>query len=269
MNEVSEANVKECCAAFYGSDLARLLLGESFHPGGTSLTDRLARLTRLTAHSRVLDAAAGRGTTAFYIAESFGCEVAGIDLSGENVKLSREGARTRPVGERVSFHVADAEELPFEDQSFDAILCECAFCTFPDKQRAASEFFRVLRPGGRLGFSDLTRVPDPLPELEGLLSWVACIGAAQPAESYAGIFRSAGFVVEQFEDHSEALTDLVQQVQGRLLGIEIATALKKLDLPNVDFSEARRLVRAASQAVADRKLGYTLMVAVNRASSTT
>src|SRR5216684_2412999 len=90
MSNTTEQNVKQCCAAFYGSDLARLLLGDSFHPGGTHLTDRLGQLTQLSRDSRVLDVAAGRGTSAFRLAQSFGCEVVGVDLSEDNVKLAAE-----------------------------------------------------------------------------------------------------------------------------------------------------------------------------------
>jgi arsenite methyltransferase len=153
MSQITEQNVKQCCASFYGSDLARLLLGESFHPGGTHLTDRLGQLTQLTRDSRVLDVAAGRGTSAFHLAQSFGCEVVGVDLSEDNVKLAAEQASIRSVANRVSFRVADAEGLPFNADTFDAILCECAFCTFPNKYTAAGEFARVLKRGGRLGLS--------------------------------------------------------------------------------------------------------------------
>jgi arsenite methyltransferase len=262
MSDAQEANVKQCCAAFYASDLARLLLGESFHPGGTPLTDRLAHLTQLTPHSRVLDVAAGRGATVFHIAQSIGCEVAGLDLSEENVKLASEEAAIRGLADRVSFRVADAEKLPFDDRSFDAILCECAFCTFPDKLTSAREFSRVLVPQGRLGLCDLTKTAGPLPELEGLLSWIACIGDAQPVDSYVKILQRADFTILQTEDHSQALADMVRQIQGRLLGAEIAKALKKLDLPNMDFSDAKRFAQAASLAVKEGKLGYTLISAI-------
>lgn len=262
MSNINEVNVKQCCAAFYGSDLARLLLGESFHPGGTPLTDRLGQLTQLSRHSRVLDIATGRGTSAFHIAQSFGCEVIGVDLSEDNVKLATEEALKRRVADRVSFLTADAERLPFDAHSFDAILCECAFCTFPNKQAAAGEFFRVLTFQGRLGFSDLTKTVDSLPELDGLLSWIACIGDAQPVESYVETLRRANLTIVQIEDHSHVLTELVQQIQGRLLGVEIAAGLKKLDFPNVDFSEAKRFIRAALDAVKDGTLGYTAIAAV-------
>ena len=262
MSQTSEQNVKQCCAAFYGSDLARLLLGDSFHPGGTHLTDRLCQLTQITRDSRVLDVAAGHGTSAFHLVQSFGCEVVGVDLSEDNVKLASKDASIRGVANRVSFQAADAERLPFDSRSFDAILCECAFCTFPNKQTAAEEFSRVLRPGGHLGLSDLTKTAGPLPDLDDILSWIACIVDARPVESYVETLQFANFTVAHIEDHSLALTEMVRQIQGRLLGAEITAGLKKLDFPTVHFSDAKRFAQSALCAVKDGKLGYTVINAL-------
>ncbi len=102
----------------------------------------------------------------------------------------RRGDAAQLISSRLSRATPNA--LTFEDASFDAVICECAFCTFPDKERAAAEFARVLRPGGRVGLSDLTRT-GPLPdELEGLLAWVACIADARPVEEYAHFLTAAG-----------------------------------------------------------------------------
>jgi len=65
----------------------------------------------------------------------------------------------------------------------------------PNKQTAAAEFFRVRKPGGRLGFSDLTRNANPLPELDGFLSWIACIGDAQTAESYVETLQQQAYTI--------------------------------------------------------------------------
>jgi ubiquinone/menaquinone biosynthesis C-methylase UbiE len=253
------SGVKQCCANFYGSEFARLLLGESFHPGGTRLTHRLGALLALTPQSSVLDVASGRGTSACHLAESFGCKVTGVDLSEENVRLATAEARQRGLATLVSFQLGDAELLPFDDNSFDAIVCECAFCTFPSKQVAAGEFYRVLKFGGSLGLSDLTRTEENIPGLEGLLSWIACIGDALPVEHYAETLQQAGMQVLSIEDQSDALLEMVRQVQGKLLGAEIMSGLKKIDPPGVDFATGKQFAQAALEATRQRKLGYVLI----------
>jgi arsenite methyltransferase len=256
-------DIKQCCASFYGSDAARLLLGESFHPGGTRLTDRLGRLTHLTGASKVLDVAAGRGTSALYLAETFGCEVIGVDLSADNVRAAAEEAAKRRVT-RVIFKTGDAERLPFEPGFFDAVICECAFCTFPDKATAAREFARVLKPGGRLGLSDLTRTEAPLAGLEGLLSWIACIGDARPEHTYIEILQAAGLVTQCTEDHSRDLTDLVRTIQGRLLGAELMAALKLLNPAEFSIADAKEFAIEALKAINANQLGYIALAALKQ-----
>lgn len=254
-------DVKQCCAAFYGSDFARLLLGDSFHPGGIRLTERLGTLLELAPGSNVLDVASGRGTSAFHLAETFGCNVTGIDLSDENVRLATANAQQRGLSARVNFQLGDAERLPCSDEVFDAIICECAFCTFPGKPAAAQDFYRVLKQGGRLGLSDLTRSDNTIPGLEGLLSWIACIGDALPAEQYASILQQAGLELESIEDHGDALQEMVRQIQARLLGAEIMAGLKKINLPSVDFVTARQFAQTALQATREGALGYAILIA--------
>jgi ubiquinone/menaquinone biosynthesis C-methylase UbiE len=252
-------NIKQCCARLYESDVARLLLGESFHPGGIALTERLGILLGLNSKSKVLDVASGKGASAIYLPERFGCEVVGVDYSEQNVRQAMEAAAAKGPASRVRFEQADAERLPVESGSFDAIICECAFCTFPDKASAAREFTRVLRKGGGVGLSDLTRGPVLREELKGLLAWVACIADALPVGTYAEYLQDAGFRVDHVEQHDEALLEIVNQVRARLLGAEIMIGLKKLELPGVDFTAAKRMARSALSAVQDGVLGYAII----------
>ncbi len=268
MNQVSILNeletnqeIKACCAAVYESDWARLLLGNSFHPGGLALTERLGLLAGLGPDHRVLDVAAGTGASALYLAERFGCQMVGIDFGQESIAAANASAAEAGLANRVQFQLGDAERLPFEDGAFDAVTNECAFCTFPDKRTAAAEMARVLRPGGRLGLSDLTR-PGPLPtELDGLLAWIACIADAQPLEQTTGYLEMAGLAIEQTEAHDEALRRTVADIRGKLLGAELLVKLKKIDLPGADFDQAKAIARSAAQAVREGKLGYALLVA--------
>ena len=112
--------MKACCADLYASDWVRLLLGESLHPGGLSLTERLGVLLGLDAQTRVLDPAAGRGTSALHLARVFGCQVMGVDYGARNVALAGDAARELGLAEQVQFIQADAERLSaIADQSFD------------------------------------------------------------------------------------------------------------------------------------------------------
>lgn len=254
--------LKTCCANLYESDRARMLLGDTFHPGGLALTERLGSLLNLQPGRRVLDVRSGKGTSAIYLAQRFGCEVWGVDYGAQLVADGMGAAKRAGVADRVHFRQGDAEALPFENTEFDAVLCECAFCTFPDKCMAASEFARVLKRGGRVGLAGLTR-SGPLPrELESLLAWVARLADAQPIEGYAAHLQSAGFVLEWVEPHDEALAEMVNGIRAKLLGAELLVKLKKLDLPGVDFKHTRQLARATAEAVREGKLGYAIIVGV-------
>ncbi len=253
--------VKSCCATLYASDWVRLLLGDSLHPGGLGLTDYLAKVIGLRPGERVLDVASGRGISAVHLAQTVGCSVVGVDYSPPNVASARRTASERGVSDRVHFLAGDAERLPVEDDTFDAVIAECAFCTFPDKAAAAAEFARVLRPGGRLGFVDLLR-SGPLPEeLGGLVAWVACVGDARPLEEYLALLEDAGLRIDRVEHHDHALAELVEMVRTRLLTVQVAARLTASPLPNVDWGEVRPMLRSAAAAVADGRLGYALIAA--------
>ncbi|MBO0780129.1 MAG: methyltransferase domain-containing protein [Ktedonobacteraceae bacterium] len=256
------AELKACCATVYQSDAARLLLGDSFHPGGTRLTEHLGTLLHLGPAQRVLDIASGQGLSAITLAQRFGCQVQGIEYGAEAVRKATEAARAAGVTHLVTFQQGDAECLPVPNEAFDAVICECAFCTFPNKSAAASEFRRVLKPGGQLGLSDLTRSGDVPEALQGLLAWIACIADAQPIDAYTRYLTEAGLTINLLEAHDEALREMVRQIRGKLLGAELLVRLKKLNLPEpFDFDQAKTLARAADAAIQGNKFGYVVIIA--------
>jgi ubiquinone/menaquinone biosynthesis C-methylase UbiE len=256
----SSETIKACCVALYESDWATLLLGDSYHPGGLELTEHLGEMLNLQPGDLVLDVASGIGTSAIFLAERFGCQVVGVDFSGQIVEQANAKAAEAGINHLVQFKQGDAERLPFEDGSFDALICECAFCTFPTKAQAAAEFARVLRPGGRIGLSDLTR-SGPLPlELDTLMAWVACVADAQPVEKYRSILSEAGFSTDKVEIHDEALAELIDEIRGKLFVAELIANLNKIDTPDwIDFNEAGRLAMLTADTVSKGKLGYALL----------
>lgn len=258
--------VASCCAAAYGSEWARLLLGDAFHPGGLTLTDRVADLLDIGPDSRVLDVAAGIGTTAIHLAATRGCAVVGIELSAANVAEASRRARSAGVRNRVDFHCGSVESWRGWDSGngagFDAAICECAFCTFVDKPAAAAAMARALRPGGRLGVSDLTRNVEIPVELEGLLAWVACIAGALPIGEYQATLCDAGLRVDGVEVHDDALLAMADTIRGRLVGAGLLVGLGRMPPPPVDLDDARRMARVAMDAIRQGRLGYAVLSAI-------
>lgn len=254
------AERKACCGDLYASDWARLLLGESFHPGGLALTEKLGHLLDLGPGARVLDVAAGAGASAIHLAQHFGWSVTGVEFSPASVARAQAAANRAGIGERVRFVEGDAERLPLPDGAFDAVICECAYCTFPDKPTAAAEMARVLRAGGRLGLSDLTR-SGPLPdELLTLPAWLACIADARSVAEYRTLLSGAGLAVEHLEAHDDALAELVRTIQARLIAAKLAVRLGKIAALAVDVDEALRLAGSVAGIIRARGLGYALLI---------
>ncbi|MDQ2987274.1 MAG: class I SAM-dependent methyltransferase [Armatimonadota bacterium] len=265
--EMNPAEVKSCCANVYEHPLVQQLIGDSFHPGGTKLTERLGTMLGLSSESLVLDVASGCGTSAIHLAKTFGCRVTGVDLSSRNVAVASTEAKELGVSELTLFVQGDAEKLPFEPAQFDAVICECALCTFPDKPLALSEFYRVLRTPGLVGIADLTRTGALTTELDGLLSWVACIADALPAVEYLQLLSEAGFWVESgYTAADESLADMASTVQKNLVGAKILKGLGKLELPpSVNLDEAVRVAKAAREAIDARQLGYGIFIGTKAA----
>ena len=254
----SPDQVKACCAAAYQSDAVALILGDSYHPGGLALTRRLADALALRPGERVADIASGPGTTAFLLAAEYGVDVDGIDLSDAAAAAANAKALDGSLADRVAFHVGDAEQLPLADQSVDAVVCECALCTFPDKAAAASEMARILKPGGRVGITDVTLDPRRLDtELASLAGWVACIADAQPVADYCDHLERAGLQVTLAEAHDQALAKMIETIDARLVAFRMIGAPA---LAGVDVDAVRSKVSVAARAVADGVAGYSLLV---------
>jgi SAM-dependent methyltransferase len=114
------------------------------------VSESLCRAVDPRAGQRVLDVACGSGNASLVAGRRY-CEVTGIDYVPALVERAK--ARARAEGMAIDFRVADAQALPFEDGSFDAVLSVFGVMFAPDQEKAAGELLRVCRPGGRIGLS--------------------------------------------------------------------------------------------------------------------
>jgi len=269
-DKITGGQVKLCCATFYQSDVVRMLLGDVLHPGGLALTRHLGTLIGLRQTDQVLDVACGRGASAIHLAKCFGCRVTGIDYGPENVAAAEADAAAHGVAHLTAFRRGDAERLPFAAGSFDAVISECSFCTFPDKATAAAEIARVLRPHGRLGLTDMTMKGALPQDIQSLLSWVVCIAGAGTPEQYVATLQAAGFTSFHIEDQHAALLELVDNVRRKLMGLQLALLLRKLNVDEVldklnlghlDMSQGKSLARRVVELIESGVIGYTLITA--------
>ncbi len=132
----------------------------------TPLGPRLVEFAGIGAGQRVLDVAAGTGNASIPAAQS-GAEVVASDLTPELFEAGR--ARAAAAGVELEWAEADAENLPFEDDSFEAVISSIGIMFAPFHQAAADELVRVARPGGTIG----------------LLSWT-------PEGMIGGLFKTMG-----------------------------------------------------------------------------
>jgi len=113
----------------------------------------LCEAVDLQATDKVLDVAAGNGNASLAAARHF-ADVTSTDY----VPALLEQGRLRAEADRlpITFQVADAEALPFDDESFDVVLSSFGVMFAPNQERAASELLRVVKPGGRIGLANWT-----------------------------------------------------------------------------------------------------------------
>jgi arsenite methyltransferase len=254
-------DVKASCSALYEHPAVRWLLGDELHPGGEATTRRALELIGVGAGERLLDVASGTGASAILAAREFGCLVSGVDYGAEAVRGAQRRADAAGLGDQVGYRVGDAEALPYADEEFDAVLCECSLCTFPDKPRAIAEIRRVLKPGGRVAISDVVVDPERLPrELTGPLATIACVGSALPVPGYEELLAGAGLRTLAVESRAEDAAALAERVEDRLRGARLL-GLDGISGAPVSARAAIELVTAARRAITDGALGYAIFAA--------
>lgn len=138
--------------------------GGTKHYGGLKATRELIELLDLKEDKYVLDIGCGIGATACYIAKKYGCKVVGIDISDKMLDWAKKRAKRAKTEQKVRFRIADAKDLPFEDNIFDAVICESITAFVEDKHKAVSEYVRVAKPEGRIGLNEGTWLKEKPPQ---------------------------------------------------------------------------------------------------------
>jgi len=206
--------------------------------------DEIIRQLNPKDNDYILDVATGTGEPGLTIASRVPAgKVILTDLAEDMLKIASENATTRGI-QNVETQNCDVCELPFADNTFDAISCRFGFMFFPDMLLAAKEMVRVLKPGGRIATS-VWNVPEKNFWVTAIMGTInKNIDLPTPPKGAPGIFRCAedGFIADLFLQ--SGLTNISQtEVSGKMeskttdvywnmmteVGAPIVAALSKAD----------------------------------------
>jgi len=234
------------------------------HMGGQDATRVLLDMCQLDATSQVLDVGCGSGNTACLIAEQHGSRVQGIDISEVMIAKAEERARRQGLMDKVEFRVADAFQLPFEDDSFDAVIVESVLTPLPgDKTRALAEMVRVVRPGGRIGVNESTVDPSAPPELLALFAEHPAMHGYFTPQTLRSLFEESGLqVVQVIETKNVDAPNVLKEMGLRGLLSFMIRVYPKILLKLLRDARFRKAARIDDRITKHSKqyMGYTLIV---------
>jgi SAM-dependent methyltransferase len=214
------------------------LAAETLYPYD-QLHDRRLAATRehtaalgLDASMHALDVGCGIGGPARYMASTFGCRVTGIDLTEEYVAAARELTERCGLADRVAFRRGDALAMSFADAAFDRATCLNVAMNIADKAGLAREIRRVLKPGGRVVWSEATAGPAGAAHYPLPWARTADISFIVRAEDLRHAIESAGLRIVEWVDETAAIDAVFTATGGppsapavAVLGDDIAERL--------------------------------------------
>jgi ubiquinone/menaquinone biosynthesis C-methylase UbiE len=170
------------------------------HYGGLAANDALAERAHIVDGTRVADFCAGLGGPSRYFAHQYGADVTGIELTPSRVRGAQELTRRVGLQHSVRFIEGDVTRVPLPDASVDVVISQEALLHVPDKPRTLNEAWRILKPGGRLAFTDWV-AHRPLVDADKALMWDGmAVTELYDLSAYTQLVGEAGFIAAPAED---------------------------------------------------------------------
>lgn len=232
------------------------IFGEGFlSPGGLETTVKFCRHLKFGHNTRVLDIGSGLGGAAFYMAETFGAIVTGIDLSQEVIDIAGKRLEQRGLKE-VGFRQGDVMELQFEAGVFDIVWSRDTFLHIAKKPELFHKLYRWLRPGGQLLITDYIRQTSSMSA--GFESYIQQSGYILiDFPTYANYLAEAGFEDIVVEDRTEEFISLLEQEKKHILA-HSTSFLEDFSQLDLDYLVDRWTMKIDFCRAGDMKWGLLL-----------
>ena len=173
------------------------------HFGGLAATDALARHAKINESTHVLDLCCGLGGPARYLAYHHGCRVTGVDMNTDRLAGAVRLTERTKLQDRVLFHHANALQTGLADETFDVIVSQEAFCHIPNKKTLIAECVRLLKPGGRIVYTDILARNSMTNEIRSRLENEMAFSELSTLEQYCHLLEEKSCQVVEVEDLSD------------------------------------------------------------------
>jgi len=206
----------------------------------------------------LLDVACGSAGPALRIAEKTFCSIVGIDVHKDAIATAKNLATELGFGPRASFQVADAAgSLPFPEGHFDAITCIDAINHLPNRPQVLAEWFRMLKPGGRLLFTDPITITGPLTNEEMAIRSSIGFFLFVPVDYDPRVLEECGFKILLREDATQNMADLAAR-RGAVRGAR-STTLRKIE-GDPTYDGQQKFFEVAARIAKERRLSRFLFI---------
>ena len=222
-------DVKEVYSGFEGA-LWELIMGEQIHVGGFPSSKALGDSADWKAGDKVLDLCSAVGAGLRFLKRAYNVEGYGVDATPKMIELSRERIAKDGFADSIEVKLGDATDIPYEDAKFDGVWGEDAWCYVEDKEKLIKEAARVLKPGGKIAFTDWLIAPAGMNDEDATR---ICNTMKFPAmltlKKYEALLEDNGFEILEATDLTDTMAPHIENYLGQLAGQRHFDAMQLID----------------------------------------